>query len=54
MEPSQSVIFVEAEDLRFSIHRRDAELAEKNWFIEDQREDCSLSLREDARVRGRS
>jgi hypothetical protein len=24
------------------------------WFIEDQREDCSLSLREDARVRGRS
>jgi hypothetical protein len=24
------------------------------WFIEDQREDCSLSLREDVGVRGRS
>jgi hypothetical protein len=34
--------------------RIDAVRAQKKRFIEDQREDGSLSLREDARVRGRS
>ncbi len=53
---SNAILFLTRHVLEISLEgqRIDAVRAQKKRFIEDQREDGSLSLREDARVRGRS